>query len=175
MISPRCVAPVCCGVGLAAGVLAQRVFGRSLRAGMAVVVLMVVWVGVREGACAGVLFAQRREFGNHGDGRIHAARTIARRAVATSTLVTGTPSSMVRPLQQRRGTALHHVDPIAQRRPGRHLRILSLRFNVKQIRVKRWHWYHSVSSPRLGRCRTSSGSARTPTRTSQCRQIAPNR
>jgi hypothetical protein len=62
LISPRCVAPVCCGVGLTAGVLAQRVFGGSLRAGMVLVVLMVVWVGVREGICACVLWEQRRAF-----------------------------------------------------------------------------------------------------------------
>jgi hypothetical protein len=62
MVSPRCVAPVCCGFGLAAGLLASRVFGGSRRAGMAVVVLLVVWVGVREGVCAGVLLEQRRAF-----------------------------------------------------------------------------------------------------------------
>ena len=62
LISPRCVVPVCCGFGLAAGILAARVFSGSARAGFAVVLLMVVWVGVREGICAGVLWEQRRAF-----------------------------------------------------------------------------------------------------------------
>jgi len=62
MISPRCVAPVCCGFGLAAGVLGQNVFRHSARAGMAMVLLLAVWVGVREGVCAAVLLEQRRAF-----------------------------------------------------------------------------------------------------------------
>jgi hypothetical protein len=62
MISPRCVAPVCCGVGLAAGVLGSRVFDGVKRAGMALVVLLVVWVVVREGVCAGLLWEQRKAF-----------------------------------------------------------------------------------------------------------------
>jgi 4-amino-4-deoxy-L-arabinose transferase-like glycosyltransferase len=62
MISPRCVVPVCCGFGLSGGVLAQSVFGRSARVGMAIVLLMVVWVGVRQGICANLLLEQRQAF-----------------------------------------------------------------------------------------------------------------
>jgi hypothetical protein len=62
MISPRCVVPVCCGFGMSGGVLAQRVFGRSARVGMAIVLLMVVWVGVRQGICANLLLEQRQAF-----------------------------------------------------------------------------------------------------------------
>jgi hypothetical protein len=62
MISPRCVAPVCCGIGLAAGVLAQRVFGAAPRSRIAIVLLMLVWVTVREAICSGILYSQRREF-----------------------------------------------------------------------------------------------------------------
>ena len=62
MISPRCVVPVCCGVGLVAGVFAQRVFRGSTRAGWAVVLAMVLWVTVRESICGGLIWQQRREF-----------------------------------------------------------------------------------------------------------------
>ena len=62
MISPRCVAPVCCGFGLAAGVLGQRVFGASRRGGIAMVLVLLAWVTVREGVCAGILLQQRRAF-----------------------------------------------------------------------------------------------------------------
>ncbi len=62
MISPRCVTPVCCGFGLAAGVLAQRLLGRYRRAGVAMVAVLVLWVVVREGVCAGLLLEQRRAF-----------------------------------------------------------------------------------------------------------------
>lgn len=62
MISPRCVVPVCCGFGLAAGVLGQRVFEASMRAGMALVLGLVVWVGVREWVCADILLDQRQAF-----------------------------------------------------------------------------------------------------------------
>ena len=62
MISPRCVAPVCCGFGLAAGVLCQRVFGRSTEAGLAVVLFLVAWVTVREAVCTRLLLTQRRAF-----------------------------------------------------------------------------------------------------------------
>ncbi len=62
MISPRCVVPVCCGFGLAAGLLCQRVLGRSPKAGFAVVLFLLVWVSVREIACARLLLKQRRAF-----------------------------------------------------------------------------------------------------------------
>jgi len=62
MVSPRCVAPVCCGFGLAVGVLGQRVFGRSRRGAMVFVVLLVAWVTVREGICARILWEQRQAF-----------------------------------------------------------------------------------------------------------------
>lgn len=62
MISPRCVAPVCCGIGLAAGLLASKVCRGSAKAGIAMVLGLVVWVGVREGVCAEVLLEQRRAF-----------------------------------------------------------------------------------------------------------------
>jgi hypothetical protein len=62
LISPRCVVPVCCGFGLAAGLLAARVFRGSARAGMALVALLVLWVGVRQTICAYLLWQQRRSF-----------------------------------------------------------------------------------------------------------------
>jgi len=62
MISPRCVAPVCCGFGLAAGLLGQRMFAASRRAGMALVLALLVWVGVREWVCANILMEQRQAF-----------------------------------------------------------------------------------------------------------------
>ena len=62
MISPRCVAPVCCGFGLAAGLLGQRLFGTSKQAGMVLVLGLIVWVGAREWACADVLLQQRQAF-----------------------------------------------------------------------------------------------------------------
>ena len=62
MISPRCVAPVCCGFGMALGLLGQRIFRGSGRAGMALVFGLVFWVGVRESVCAEVLWKQREAF-----------------------------------------------------------------------------------------------------------------
>lgn len=62
MISTRCVVPVCCGFGLAGGVLAQRIWGGNKRAAAVLVAVMLVWVGVREGVCAGLLRAQQRNF-----------------------------------------------------------------------------------------------------------------
>ncbi len=62
MISPRCAVPVCCGVGLVAGLVAQGVFRQSSRAGWALVLAMVAWVTVREGICGGLIWEQRREF-----------------------------------------------------------------------------------------------------------------
>jgi hypothetical protein len=56
------VVPVCCGFGLAAGVLGQRVFGRSRRVAVAMVAVLVVWVSVREGICMGILAQQRTAF-----------------------------------------------------------------------------------------------------------------
>ena len=62
MISPRCVAPVCCGFGLAAGLLCQRIFGQASRAGLAVVLFLLTWVTIREVVCARLLLDQRRAF-----------------------------------------------------------------------------------------------------------------
>ena len=62
MISPRCVAPVCCGVGLAAGLLGQRAFGNSRKSAMAIVLLLVFWVSTREWICGNILLQQRRAF-----------------------------------------------------------------------------------------------------------------
>ncbi len=62
MISPRCVVPVCCGFGLAAGLLCQRLFGRAPQAGLVVVVFLFTWVTVREAVCARLLLNQRRAF-----------------------------------------------------------------------------------------------------------------
>ena len=62
MISPRCVAPVCCGFGLALAVLASHVFGASRRAALATVALFLVWLVAREGFCATQLHEQRRSF-----------------------------------------------------------------------------------------------------------------
>ncbi len=61
LISPRCVAPVCCGCGLALGLLAARAFPRR-RAATALVAFLLVWVIAREGFCASVLLEQRRAF-----------------------------------------------------------------------------------------------------------------
>ncbi len=62
MISPRSVVPVCCGFGLIAGLLAQRLFGGSKQVGMTLVLGLVVWVGVREWVCANILLEQRQAF-----------------------------------------------------------------------------------------------------------------
>ena len=77
MISPRCVVPVCCGCGLAAGVLSQRVFGRAPQAGLILVLFLLTWVTVREAVCMRLLVDQRHAFlalrddvERHVDGRI---------------------------------------------------------------------------------------------------------
>ena len=62
MISPRCVAPVCCGFGLAAGVLASLVFRANARAATALLALFFTWVLAREGFCATQLLEQQRSF-----------------------------------------------------------------------------------------------------------------
>jgi hypothetical protein len=62
MISPRCAVPVCCGVGLVAGVMAQRTFGESTRVGWSLALAMVFWIFVRESICGGLIWKQRREF-----------------------------------------------------------------------------------------------------------------
>ncbi len=62
MVSPRCVAPVCCGFGLAASLLAQRVFAHLSLAALAIVTFLACWVFVRETACAAVLLQQRQAF-----------------------------------------------------------------------------------------------------------------
>ncbi len=62
MISPRCVVPVCCGFGLAAGLLGQRIFGQAPRASVAVVLFLLTWVTIREAVCARLLLDQRRAF-----------------------------------------------------------------------------------------------------------------
>jgi hypothetical protein len=62
MISPRCVAPVCCGFGIAAALLASRTFGAGARAGVFALSIALVWVAARESACAYVLAGQRTAF-----------------------------------------------------------------------------------------------------------------
>ena len=62
MISPRCVVPVCCGFGIAAALLARRVFAASPRAGVLLLTGLLVWVVARESACAFVLARQRTAF-----------------------------------------------------------------------------------------------------------------
>lgn len=62
MISPRCILPVCCGVGLAAGVLAQRVFGKVTGAGPLILLFLLAWVTAREAVCTWLLLDQRHAF-----------------------------------------------------------------------------------------------------------------
>jgi len=62
MISPRCVAPVCCGFGMAAALLGARLFAASPRAGLILLCCALVWVTARESACAFVLAQQRSAF-----------------------------------------------------------------------------------------------------------------
>ena len=73
IISPRCVVPVCCGFGLAAGLLMERVAGAktasrqtSTVSSTTVMVILTttfcLWVGVREGVCAEILGEQRQAF-----------------------------------------------------------------------------------------------------------------
>jgi Dolichyl-phosphate-mannose-protein mannosyltransferase len=62
MVSPRCVAPVCCGFGIAAALLGRRVFGGKARAGLILVSIALVWVIARESACAVLLERQRSAF-----------------------------------------------------------------------------------------------------------------
>jgi SAM-dependent methyltransferase len=62
MISARCVVPVCCGFGIAAALLAQRVFATSARAGVLLLTGALLWVAARESACAFVLAQQRNAF-----------------------------------------------------------------------------------------------------------------
>jgi hypothetical protein len=58
MISPRCVIPVCCGFGIAAGLLAAHLVPGARTATM-LVMFGVVWVVARESACAVLLHQQR--------------------------------------------------------------------------------------------------------------------
>lgn len=60
MISPRCVAPVCCGVGLLAGIAAAQAFPASRRAQQLAVCLLVVWFVARESVCGVLLHTQRK-------------------------------------------------------------------------------------------------------------------
>jgi len=62
MVSPRCVVPVCCGFGIAAALLARRVFGTAARAGVLLLAVALLWVVARESACAVVLAQQRSAF-----------------------------------------------------------------------------------------------------------------
>jgi hypothetical protein len=62
MISPRCVAPVCCGFGIAAALLGRRIFGASPRAGVILLSAALLWVAARESACAYILAGQRAAF-----------------------------------------------------------------------------------------------------------------
>lgn len=76
MISPRCVAPVCCGFGLAAGLLGQRAFGASRRAGLAFVLALVVWVSTREWVCANILLEQKQAFLRLAEATSHAGNGV---------------------------------------------------------------------------------------------------
>jgi hypothetical protein len=62
MISPRCVLPLCAGIAIAAGALCSRLLGGSRRAAALLLVLMTVWVVVREAVFTGFLVEQRRAF-----------------------------------------------------------------------------------------------------------------
>jgi hypothetical protein len=62
MIGARCVVPVCCGFGIAAGLLACKVFSGSARAGVIVLSAALFWVAARESVCAIVLAQQRTAF-----------------------------------------------------------------------------------------------------------------
>lgn len=62
MISPRCVAPVCCGIGLAAGLLGQRLIRDSAKTGMTLALTLAFWVSARERVCANILLQQRQAF-----------------------------------------------------------------------------------------------------------------
>jgi hypothetical protein len=59
MVSPRCVAPVCCGFGIVAGLFARRIFGAKAWTGVLLLSAALVWVVARESVCA-VLIAQQR-------------------------------------------------------------------------------------------------------------------
>lgn len=62
MISPRCVAPVCCGVGLLASLTMSCLFSSDSRSVRIVLTILVLWVVARESFCATLLFEQRRAF-----------------------------------------------------------------------------------------------------------------
>jgi hypothetical protein len=62
MISPRCVVPVCCGFGIAAGLLGQRIFAASARGSIILLSAALLWVIAREAACSFVLAQQRTAF-----------------------------------------------------------------------------------------------------------------
>ncbi len=62
MISPRCVAPVCCGVGLLAGVASSQVFAQNRRGIRIALAVLVLWVAGRESFCASLLLRQRHAF-----------------------------------------------------------------------------------------------------------------
>jgi hypothetical protein len=62
MISPRCVAPVCGGFGIAVALLGRRIFGGKGYAGLLLLFAALFWVVAREGACAVLLARQRSAF-----------------------------------------------------------------------------------------------------------------
>ena len=62
MVSPRCVAPVCCGFGIAAALLGRRIFGGKARAGILLLSAALFWVVARESVCAVLLAQQRTAF-----------------------------------------------------------------------------------------------------------------
>ena len=62
IIGARCVVPVCCGFGIAAGLLGRRIFGKSPRAGAMFLSTALLWVVARESACAIILVKQRTAF-----------------------------------------------------------------------------------------------------------------
>jgi Dolichyl-phosphate-mannose-protein mannosyltransferase len=62
MVSPRCVAPVCCGFGIATALLARRILGGRGQAGVLLLAIALLWVVTRESVCAVLLTQQRSAF-----------------------------------------------------------------------------------------------------------------
>jgi hypothetical protein len=62
MIGARCVVPVCCGFGIAAGLLGRKAFAGNARAGVIVLSALLFWVAARESVCAVILAQQRTAF-----------------------------------------------------------------------------------------------------------------
>lgn len=62
MVSPRCVAPLCCGFGIATALFARRIFGGRARAGIILLSIGLFWVVARESVCAVLLARQSNAF-----------------------------------------------------------------------------------------------------------------